>query len=189
MTTLLATRAVSPATASPVRILGIDPGSQRTGIGIIDVAPDGRTTHVHHSAIRLLGNDTFHLRLKQIFDDVRTLIEEHAPTEVAIESIFMARNADSALKLGQARGAAICAAVSMGLVLTEYAPSEVKKAVVGGGAADKTQVQHMIGVLLGLQGPLQADAADALAIAVTHANTRASLLGVGLARASWRRRR
>ncbi|MCB1576993.1 MAG: crossover junction endodeoxyribonuclease RuvC, partial [Xanthomonadales bacterium] len=152
-----------------IRILGIDPGSQRTGIGVIDVGEDGRSHHVFHAAIDLLGADTFHERLKRIFDEVGAIIEAHAPAEVAIERVFMARNPDSALKLGQARGAAICAVVSHGLGLAEYAAKEVKQAVVGGGGADKSQVQHMVGVLLGIPGRLQADAADALAVALTHA--------------------
>jgi len=171
------------------RILGIDPGSQRTGVGIIDADPAGRTRHVYHAALELLDNDTFPLRLKQIFDDVCALIDEHRPDEVAIERVFMARNADSALKLGQARGAAICAAVHKGLAITEYAPKEIKQAVVGGGAADKTQVQHMVGVLLCLAQKLQADAADALAVALTHAHTRASVQRIGIPRTAWRRRR
>ncbi len=180
---------VGQGVARVTRILGIDPGSQRTGIGVIDVAADGRTVHVFHTAVNLLGNDTFHLRLRQIFDEVSAIIDAHAPTEVAIERVFMARNPDSALKLGQARGAAICAAVCRGLTLTEYAPKEIKQAVVGGGSADKTQVQHMVGVLLGVPGRLQADAADALAIALTHAHTRSSIERLGIPRTAWRRRR
>ncbi|MBN8480954.1 MAG: crossover junction endodeoxyribonuclease RuvC [Xanthomonadales bacterium] len=178
-----------PRVVRVTRILGIDPGSQRTGIGVIDVADDGRTAHVFHTALNLLGNGTFHLRLRQIFDEVSAIIDAHAPTEVAIERVFMARNPDSALKLGQARGAAICAAVCRGLALTEYAPKEIKQAVVGGGSADKTQVQHMVGVLLGVPGRLQADAADALAIALTHAHTRSSIERLGIPRTAWRRRR
>jgi crossover junction endodeoxyribonuclease RuvC len=170
------------------RILGIDPGSQRTGIGIIDVLPDGRCVHVFHTALQLLDNETFHLRLKQIYDEVGAIVETHRPTEVAIERVFMARNPDSALKLGQARGAAIVAVVGKGLALTEYAPKEVKQAVVGSGSSDKTQVQHMVGILLSLPGKLQADAADALAIALTHAHTRASLTRLGIPRTAWRRR-
>ncbi|MBK6434757.1 MAG: crossover junction endodeoxyribonuclease RuvC [Rhodanobacteraceae bacterium] len=170
------------------RILGIDPGSQRTGIGIIDALPDGRCVHVFHTALYLLDNDTFHLRLKQIYDEVGEIVATYQPAEVAIERVFMARNPDSALKLGQARGAAIVAVVGKGLALTEYAPKEVKQAVVGSGAGDKTQVQHMVGILLSLPGKLQADAADALAIALTHAHTRASLARLGIPRAAWRRR-
>jgi crossover junction endodeoxyribonuclease RuvC len=172
-----------------IRILGIDPGSQRTGIGVIDVGEDGRSRHVFHAAIDLLGADTFHERLKRIFDEVGAIIEAHAPAEVAIERVFMARNPDSALKLGQARGAAICAVVSHGLGLAEYAAKEVKQAVVGGGGADKSQVQHMVGVLLGIPGRLQADAADALAVALTHAHTRSSTERLGIPRTAWRRRR
>lgn len=170
------------------RILGIDPGSQRTGIGIIDALPDGRCVHVFHTALHLLDNETFHLRLKQIYDEVGEIVETHRPTEVAIERVFMARNPDSALKLGQARGAAIVAVVGKGLALTEYAPKEVKQAVVGSGSGDKTQVQHIVGILLSLPGKLQADAADALAIALTHAHTRASLTRLGIPRTAWRRR-
>ena len=101
----------------------------------------------------------------------------------------MARNPDSALKLGQARGAAICAAVHCGLPITEYAPKEIKQAVVGGGGAGKQQVQHMIGILLNITQKLQADAADALAIAITHAHTSASVQRIGIPRTAWRRRR
>lgn len=172
-----------------IRIMGIDPGSQRTGIGIIDADSAGGVHHVFHDALQLLGNETFPLRLKQIFDDVCRLIDEHRPAEIAIERVFMARNPDSALKLGQARGAAICAAVHRGLTITEYAPKEIKQAVVGGGGAAKPQVQHMIGILLNLPQKLQADAADALAIAITHAHTRASVLRIGIPRTAWRRRR
>jgi crossover junction endodeoxyribonuclease RuvC len=170
------------------RILGIDPGSQCTGIGIIDVDASGKGTHVFHTAIKLLDNETFHLRLKQIFDDLSDIIVTWKPDEVAIEKVFMARNPDSALKLGQARGAAICAVVTRNLALTEYAAKEVKQAVVGGGGADKTQVQHMVRILLNLSGKLQADAADALAIALTHAHTRASITRLGIPRSAWRRR-
>ena len=172
-----------------VRILGIDPGSQRTGVGIIDVDGTGKLTHVFHGALAVAGEATFPLRLKRIFDELCDIIAAHQPAECGIERVFMARNPDSALKLGQARGAAICAVVSQGIVVHEYAATEVKQSVVGSGRSDKTQVQHMIGVLLGLKGPLQADAADALAIAVTHAHTRTSLARVGIPRTAWRRRR
>lgn len=170
------------------RILGIDPGSQRTGVGIIDADAKGQMTAVFQTTLHLLDNENFHLRLKQIFDDLGAIIREYRPDEAAIERVFMARNADSALKLGQARGAAICAVVHGGLALTEYAPKEIKQAVVGGGAADKTQIQHMVGILLNLREKLQADAADALAIAITHAHTRATVSRIGIPRAAWRRR-
>lgn len=172
-----------------VRIMGIDPGSQRTGVGIIDVTPSGQLTHVFHTALAVAGEASFPLRLKRIFDELCDLIGTQRPDECGIERVFMARNPDSALKLGQARGAAICAVVSQGIEVREYAATEVKQAVVGSGRGDKTQVQHMVGVLLGLKGPLQADAADALAIAITHAHTRASLARIGIPRSAWRRRR
>jgi crossover junction endodeoxyribonuclease RuvC len=178
----------APPSTPAVRILGIDPGSQRTGIGIIDCDPIGRSVHVFHTALVLLDHETFPLRLKQIFDDVTALIDEYRPAEVAIERVFMARNPDSALKLGQARGAAICAAVVRGLAISEYAPKEIKQAVVGGGGAEKTQVQHMVGVLLNVSQKLQADAADALAVALTHAHTRATVARIGIPRTQWRRR-
>jgi crossover junction endodeoxyribonuclease RuvC len=178
-----------PVPGSSVRIIGIDPGSQRTGIGIIDVDANGKSRHVFHCALNLLGCDDFAGRLKQIFDELGAVIAEYAPQEAAIERVFMARNPDSALKLGQARGAAICAIVHRGVGVTEYAAREVKQAVVGTGAGDKTQVQHMVGILLNLSGRLQADAADALAIALAHAHTRASLQRIGIPRSAWRRRR
>ena len=172
-----------------IRILGIDPGSQRTGVGIIDADAGGATRHVFHMALQLLDNETFPLRLKQIFDDMCALIEEHRPDEVAIERVFMARNPDSALKLGQARGAAMCAAVLRDLPIHEYAAKEIKLAVVGKGGADKVQVQHMIGVMLNLHGKIQADAADALAVAITHAHVRATAKRIGVSASEvWRRK-
>ena len=170
------------------RILGVDPGSQRTGVGIIDVDANGKSRHVFDTALKLLGNDDFAGRLKQIFDDLGAIIKEYAPQEAAIERVFMARNPDSALKLGQARGAAICAIMHGGIGVTEYAAREVKQAVVGTGAGDKAQVQHMVGILLNHPAKLQADAADALAIALTHAHTRSSLQRIGIPRSAWRRR-
>ncbi|MBS0582519.1 MAG: crossover junction endodeoxyribonuclease RuvC [Proteobacteria bacterium] len=171
---------------STIRILGIDPGSQRTGVGIVDIDATGRATHVFHAALNLLANDDFPLRLKQIFEELRDLVLAHRPDEVAIERVFMARNPDSALKLGQARGAAICAVVAQGLPVAEYSAKEIKQSVVGGGGAEKRQVQHMVGMLLNIERKLQADAADALAVALTHAHARASAqrLRVGATRAT-----
>ena len=170
------------------RILGIDPGSQRTGIGIIDADAGGASRHVFHAALNLLDNATFPLRLKQIFDEVSAIVAEYRPGEAAIESVFMARNPDSALKLGQARGAAICALVHHGLTVAEYAPRQIKQAVVGGGGADKGQIQHMVSVLLNIPRKLQADAADALAVALTHAHTRASVARIGVELGQGRRK-
>ena len=155
------------------RILGIDPGSVRTGIGIVDVDVAGSATHVFHTALHVGDESDFPQRLKAIVLGVADAIERWQPTEVAIERVFMAKNPDSALKLGQARGAAICACVLRDLPISEYSPMQVKQGLVGRGIADKSQVQHMVGVLLGLHGKLQADAADALAVAITHAHARA----------------
>lgn len=173
---------------SSIRILGIDPGSVRTGVGIVDAGPTGAATHVFHAALEVGGEGAFPQRLRRIFDELGAIIAQWRPQEIAIEKVYMSRNADSALKLGQARGAAICAVVARGLEVAEYAPSEIKQAVVGGGGADKAQVQHMVGVLLDLRGALQADAADALAVALTHAHTRATVTRVGVSVAQWRRR-
>ncbi|HEX7326155.1 MAG TPA: crossover junction endodeoxyribonuclease RuvC [Rhodanobacteraceae bacterium] len=172
-----------------MRILGIDPGSQRTGVGIIDADATGHLHCVYRATLRVAGEETFPLRLKRIYDELSVIIAEQAPAEAAIERVFMAKNADSALKLGQARGAAICAAVGRGLPVSEYAPNAIKQAVVGRGHAEKTQVQHMVGVLLNLHEPLQADAADALAIAITHAHLRASETRTGIPAAAWGHRR
>jgi crossover junction endodeoxyribonuclease RuvC len=156
-----------------MRILGIDPGSRLTGFGIIEVNGD-RVNAVQHGVIKA-GTGEFPERLGIIFAGVRDLIGEHQPAEVAIETVFVSRNAGSALKLGQARGAAICAAISLGLPVSEYAPRSVKQAIVGRGGADKVQVQHMVMVLLQLQEKLQEDAADALAVALCHQHTQQTL--------------
>jgi crossover junction endodeoxyribonuclease RuvC len=175
--------------ASTTRILGIDPGSVRTGVGIIDVDATGRPTHVHHQPLVLLEAEDFPQRLKLLLQGLGALIDEYRPQEVAIEKVFMAKNPDSALKLGQARGAAMCAAVLRDLPIHEYAAKEIKLAVVGKGSADKVQVQHMIGVMLNLHGKIQADAADALAVAITHGHVRATANRIGIAsRDAWRRK-
>lgn len=163
-----------------IRLMGIDPGSRITGYGIIDL--DGsRHRYVAGGCIPTDGSRPLPERLKTIFEAVAEIIRIHQPTEAAIEQVFMHRNPDSALKLGQARGAAICAAVVAGLPISEYAPRAVKQAVVGSGAADKAQVQHMISLLLNLSEPLQADAADALAVAICHGHTRQTLQRFGTA--------
>ena len=162
------------------RILGIDPGSQRTGVGIIDVDEAGRTTHVFSAPLVLLGDGDFAQRLKRLLVGLGDLIETWQPQEVAIERVFMAHNPDSALKLGQARGAAISAVVLRDLPVHEYSAKEVKLAVVGRGGADKAQIQHMVGIMLNLKGKLQADAADALAIAITHAHVRSTARRLGV---------
>ncbi|MCR6663548.1 MAG: crossover junction endodeoxyribonuclease RuvC [Luteimonas sp.] len=171
------------------RILGIDPGSQRTGVGIIDVDAAGRATHVFNAPLVLLGEGDFALRLKRLLQGLNALIDEWRPDEVAIERVFLARNPDSALKLGQARGAAISAVVLRDLPVFEYAAKEVKLAVVGRGGAEKQQIQHMVGLMLNLHGKLQADAADALAVAITHANVQATARRLGVStQLAWSRK-
>jgi len=159
-------------TAAPsarLRILGLDPGSRRTGFGVIDCdGPD--SVHCTHGCISASGASLAE-RLRVIFDGVRELVALHCPQEVAVEQVFVNRNADSALKLGQARGA-VLSALPVGLPLFEYAPRAIKLAVVGFGGAEKPQVAHMIRALLHLQGHISADASDALAIAVCHAHSR-----------------
>jgi len=152
------------------RILGLDPGSLRTGYGLIDCHAGGER-HLAHGCIKAGGGE-FLGRLRRIFDAVAALIAEHRPDEVAIERVFVHRNPDSALKLGQARGAAICAAVGLGASAHEYAPRAIKRAVSGYGAADKAQVAQMVTTLLSLERRPTADAADALAVALCHAQTR-----------------
>lgn len=151
-----------------MRILGIDPGSRLTGYGIIELTPRGYR-YVASGSIRIQA-EYFPDRLKQIFDSVVEIVGLYQPDEMAIEQVFMHKNADSALKLGQARGAAICAVQTTGIPVFEYAARQVKQAVVGKGSADKLQVQHMVKVLLNLQGMLSPDAGDALGISLCHAH-------------------
>lgn len=156
-----------------IRILGVDPGSRMTGVGIIDINGD-RVTPVYYGAIKA-GTGEFTDRLGIIFSELQALIKEYQPDQAAIETVFVANNASSAIKLGQARGAAVCAAISCEVPVSEYSPRSVKQAIVGRGGADKTQVQHMVGLLLSIQGPIQNDAADALAIALCHHHTADTL--------------
>ncbi len=153
-----------------LRIIGIDPGSRFTGVGIIDTK-DQNIHHVHHETIKC-GDGDFPERLKTIFVAVNELVKQYQPHEMAIETVFMAKNASAALKLGQARGAAICATVANDVLVHEYAPKAIKQAVVGKGGADKTQVQYMVQLLLKQTEKIQNDAADGLAVAICHANNR-----------------
>lgn len=153
-----------------VRILGLDPGSRVTGFGVVDAGQAG-LRYVASGCIRV-GNGAMAARLLEIHRHVTELVDTYAPGEIAIERVFMHKNPDSALKLGQARGAALCGACHAGAPVYEYAPRAIKQTVTGTGAAAKGQVQHMIKALLTLQGRLSADAADALAIAVCHAQHR-----------------
>lgn len=157
-------------------ILGIDPGSRVTGYGVI--RQQGRTlTYVASGCIRTL-NDDMPQRLKLIYAGVSEIITQFKPDFFAIEQVFMAKNPDSALKLGQARGVAIVAAVNQDVVVFEYAARQVKQTVVGTGAAEKAQVQHMVRSLLKLSANPQADAADALAIAITHCHLSQNILRI-----------
>lgn len=153
-----------------VRILGLDPGSRITGYGVVDAGREG-LRYVASGCIRV-GNGAMAGRLLEIHRHVTELVDSYLPGEIAIERVFMHRNPDSALKLGQARGAALCGACHGGAPVFEYAPRAVKQTVTGTGGAEKAQVMHMIKVLLALQGRLSADAADALAIAICHAQHR-----------------
>lgn len=149
-------------------ILGIDPGSRITGYGLI--ACHGNSNRYLASGCITTKGDNISQRLLQIYQGLSTIIQQHLPTQVAIEQVFVNKNVDSALKLGQARGAAFVAVANYQLPLAEYAPRLVKQAVVGSGGADKRQVQQMIKILLCLSEAPPQDAADALAIAICHAS-------------------
>lgn len=173
------------APGGPIRILGLDPGSQTTGFGVIDWI-GGSARYVASGAIRTSG-EAFPPRLRQIFDGVAELMREYRPSEVAVERVFVHRNADSALKLGQARGAALCAAFASDPAVYEYAPREVKLAVVGQGGAQKEQVKLMVMTLLKLDGRLGPDAADAVGVALCHAYSRQTQHALAAATARGRR--
>tara|TARA_R100000687_G_scaffold7370_7_gene7103 strand:+ start:123677 stop:124198 length:522 start_codon:yes stop_codon:yes gene_type:complete len=155
-------------------ILGIDPGSRITGYGVIQRV--GRQQQYLGSGCIRMQGDALAPRLQQIFDGVSQLILQYKPDMFAIEQVFMAKNPDSALKLGQARGAAIVAASNQGLDVAEYSARQIKQSVVGNGNAQKTQVQHMVTVILKLPGTPQADAADALAVALCHSHSEENLI-------------
>lgn len=165
-----------------VRILGVDPGSRVTGYGIIETR--GREAVYLASGCIRLGDGSMPERLAQIFKDLQMLIETHEPQVMAIEQVFVSHNASSAIKLGQARGAAICAGAGAGLPVSEYTATQIKQTVAGTGRAAKQQIQHMVKMLLKVQGDIAADAADALAVALTHA--RFSQYGQALDRAGER---
>jgi len=153
-----------------MRVLGIDPGSRTTGYGIVEQVGN-HLVHVDNGAIFTDSAVDFPGRLKRIFDGISDVITQYHPDEVAVENIFFSTNAQSALKLGQARGAAIVAAVHAGLPVAEYTALQVKQAVVGQGKAGKGQVQQMVKALLSLPEIAQEDASDALAIAICHINS------------------
>jgi len=151
-----------------------------TGVGIIEICGD-RISPVHYGAINT-GKGEFTERLGVIFSGLRDIIMEYRPDQAAIESVFVAHNPASAIKLGQARGAAVCAAISCDIPVAEYSPRSVKQALVGRGNADKMQVQHMVGILLGIREQIQNDAADALAIALCHQHTSHTLSRMAMTR-------
>jgi crossover junction endodeoxyribonuclease RuvC len=161
-----------------MRVLGIDPGSRITGFGVVNVLRNGRLSYVSSGCIRIPGG-SLASRLKAVYDGVSQVITTYHPNHLAIEKVFMARNADSALKLGQARGVAVCAGANRALDVNEYTALQIKHAVVGRGRAGKEQVQHMVKALLHLDGNPPIDAADALACAICHAHHSVGLLGSG----------
>jgi crossover junction endodeoxyribonuclease RuvC len=159
-----------------MRVLGIDCGTEYTGYGVVELCEDGQLLCLTCGAIKLSTRDTLPFRLAEIFARLGAIIQELRPDNVAIEDVFYALNVKSALKLGQVRGVAMLAASSAGLAVSEYAPLTIKSAVVGYGKAEKQQVQHMVMRLLKLaEIPKPADAADALAIAICHLHTSATL--------------
>lgn len=158
------------------RILGIDPGSRITGYGVIE--SDGRKSiHIASGCIRMQQKE-MPQRLGEIYRAVSQVIADYSPSEMAVEEVFVAKNPSSALKLGHARGAAVCAGVMAGLPIAEYTPRMIKQTVVGTGAADKEQVQHMIKLILQIKEKLTADQADALAVAISHAHSNSTLLNL-----------
>lgn len=161
----------TPIRPAPIRILGLDPGLRRTGWGVI-TSEGARISHVAHGVIAPDTKLPFAERLHVLFREIEAIVEAHAPQEAAVEETFMNNNAASALKLGHARAMALVVPARAGLPVAEYAPSVVKKAVVGAGAAEKSQVAWMIARLLPTAGPTTADAADALAVAIAHAHAR-----------------
>lgn len=170
------------------RVLGIDPGSRATGFGVID--GDGATLNYVTSGVIRTGKSEFPERLRAIFEGVTDVISAEHPVALVVEQVFVQRNPATALKLGQARGAAICAGAVRGLPVSEYAPRAIKLALTGSGGADKEQVQQMVLQLLGLNGSVAEDAGDALAVALCHLQQirLGSRMDQALTR-QWRRRR
>ncbi len=177
-----------PSAASPIRILGIDPGLRITGFGVIEKT-GSKLAYLTSGCVRTPDDGGLPLRLKTILDGLREVIATHRPQQVAVEIVFVNVNPQSTLLLGQARGAAICAAVDAALPIAEYTALQVKQSVVGSGHAAKEQVQHMVRRLLALPGDPSPDAADALACAICHAHGGQGLGALSTAGLSVRRGR
>jgi len=160
---------------SPIRILGIDPGLRRTGWGIVEIAGT-RLRFLGCGSVTTRNEDTLAGRLLAIHDGLARIVAQYRPDEAAVEATFVNKDAKATLKLGQARGIALVVPAQAGLPVAEYAPNLVKKSIVGAGHGDKGQVRMMVGVLLPRADPRSDDAADALAIAVTHAHHRRSVI-------------
>jgi crossover junction endodeoxyribonuclease RuvC len=159
--------------ARPIRILGIDPGLRRTGWGMV-VIDGNRLSYVACGSLATDDKASLALRLLAIHDGLRQVVSDHAPDEAAVEATFVNKDAAATLKLGQARGIAMLVPAIAGLPVAEYAPNLVKKTIVGAGHCEKAQIRMMLGVLLPKANPQSHDAADALAIAITHAHHRQS---------------
>jgi len=157
----------------PIRILGIDPGLRRTGWGVVEIAGN-RLAFIGCGSVNTNDRDALAARLLAIHDGLLLILEQYRPDEAAVEATFVNKDAAATLKLGQARGIAMVVPAKAGVPVAEYAPNLVKKSIVGVGHGDKAQVRMMIGVLLPKANPNTDDAADALAIAVTHAHHRQS---------------
>ncbi|MGB3273384.1 MAG: crossover junction endodeoxyribonuclease RuvC [Xanthobacteraceae bacterium] len=158
---------------APIRILGIDPGLRRTGWGVID-SDGNRLTFVGCGSVETREGEALAERLRAIHDGLAQVLREFVPLEAAVEQTFVNKDGVATLKLGQARGVAMLAPALAGISVAEYAPNQIKKTVVGAGHADKTQIKVMLKILLPKAAPRSTDAADALAIAITHAHHRTS---------------
>lgn len=166
-----------------MRVLGVDCGGEYTGYGVVEIYASGKLACLACGAIKLSPREALPRRLSRIYRELGEIISAHRPDEVAIEDVFYALNVKSALKLGQVRGVAMLAAASAGLEVAEYSPLTIKSSVVGYGRAEKQQVQHMVTRLLDLAKPPEPmDASDALAIAICHLHTAATLVRQGIAR-------
>ena len=151
-------------------VLGVDPGSRVTGYGIVEKRNNNEIFYVYSGRIRSSGKIPFYDRIHNIFQSMMKIMDEYQPQEMAIEDMFYAKNVQSSLKLGHARGAALIAAVQCGLQIFEYTPLEIKKSVVGYGRASKEQVRSMVKIMLKLKGAIDLDTSDALATALCHLN-------------------